>query len=69
MSEKKGLENKLKRLEQIVELIENENTSLDEAIKLYSEAAELAGECNKALREAELTLREIKIDNGDVDNV
>lgn len=55
-------EEKISRLEEIVKLIENEETPLEKAIELYSEAAKLATECNKTLQEAELSLKEIKVD-------
>lgn len=55
-------EEKLSRLEEIVKLIENEETPLEKAIELYAEAAKLASECNKTLEEAELSLKEIKVD-------
>ena len=53
----------MSRLEEIVKLIENENTPLEDAIELYAEATKLAAECNNTLKEAELTLKEIKVDN------
>lgn len=55
-------EEKLSRLEEIVKLIESEDTPLEKAIELYGEAAKLAAECNKTLQEAELSLKEIKVD-------
>ncbi len=65
MPNNKTFEEKLLRLEEIVRLIENEETSLEKAIELYSEAAKLASECNRTLKEAELTLKEIKVDKDD----
>ena len=65
MSENTTFEHKISRLEEIVKLIENENTPLEKAIELYAEAAKLAAECNKTLNQAELTLKEIKVDNND----
>ena len=55
-------EEKLSRLEEIVKLIENEETPLEKAIELYGEAAKIASECNKTLQDAELSLKEIKVD-------
>ncbi len=55
-------EEKLYRLEEIVKIIEDEETPLEKAIELYGEAAKLANECNKTLQEAELSLKEIKVD-------
>ena len=65
MSEKITFEQKLSRLEEIVKLIENDDLSLEKAIELYAEATKLAAECNKTLNQAELTLKEIKVDNDD----
>ena len=65
MSEKITFEQKLARLEEIVRLIENEDTPIEQSIELYAEAAKLAAECNKTLNQAELTLKEIKVENND----
>ena len=65
MSEKTSFEQKLSRLEEIVKLIENEKTPLEESLELYAEVAKLAAECNKTLNQAELTLKEIKVGNDD----
>ena len=65
MPTNKSFEDKLLRLEEIVHLIENDETPLEKAIELYAEAAKLASECNRTLKEAELTLKEIKVDNDD----
>ena len=67
MSEKKRtVEEKLDRLEEIAGLMENPETSLDEAIELYKEAALLAKECHQTLQTAKLTVQEIAFDrNGD----
>ena len=65
MTNNKSFEEKLLRLEEIVHLIENDETPLEKAIELYAEAAKLASECNKTLNDAELTLKEIKVDNYD----
>ena len=65
MPTNKSFEEKLTYLEEIVRLIENDGTPLEKAIELYAEAAQLASECNKTLKEAELTLKEIKVDSND----
>ena len=65
MSEKITFEQKMARLEEIVRLIEKEDTPLEKSIELYAEATQLALECNKTLETAELTLKEIKADNDD----
>lgn len=51
-----SFETKLKRLQEIVSLLDESNTTLDEAIKLYEEGMELALELRKILDEAELKI-------------
>jgi exodeoxyribonuclease VII small subunit len=46
-------ERSLKRLEEIVQRLENAGLSLEEAMKLFEEGVQLAGECQKQLSEAE----------------
>ena len=41
--------------------------SLDEMIKLYTEGTELAGECNKALEEAQLKISKLNEESEDED--
>lgn len=45
-------ENKLKRLEAIVEKLEKGDCSLDEATELFKEGVTLSKECNKQLEAA-----------------
>lgn len=49
-------ENDLKRLEDILSLLEIGNLPLEESIKLYSEGVTLAADCKKQLDEAKLTI-------------
>ena len=65
MSDKTTFEQKMARLEEIVRLIESDNTPLEKAVELYAEAAKLADECNKTLNEAELILKEIKVETNE----
>lgn len=46
-------EDKLKRLKEIVGLLENGELDLDSAVKIYTEGAELALECRNILNSAE----------------
>lgn len=41
------------RLEEIVKLLEDQKTTLDDSLSLYSEGVQLIGICNKKLDEAE----------------
>jgi len=46
-------EQRLARLEKIVEILESGDVGLDESLKLYAEGAELIKACRKTLGEAE----------------
>jgi exodeoxyribonuclease VII small subunit len=48
-----AFEVKLKRLEEIVQAMENGELALAESLKLFEEGIKLAKECNKNLDEAE----------------
>ena len=61
-------EQAIKRLEEIVSLLESGEISLDESIKLYEESAKLSSFCSELLNKAELKITEFsKIYNGDKD--
>lgn len=49
----------LKKLEDIVEKIENGDLTLDENIKLFEEGVKLSDFCSKCLNEAELKIKDI----------
>ena len=57
--EKIVFEEKLKRLNEIVSLIENEDLPLDESIKLYEEGTELIALLNKVLVKAEEKIEKV----------
>lgn len=58
-------EEKIKRLEEITAVLENGGVSLEESLKLYSEATAIIADCNVYLNKAE---KEVKIlfENGDI---
>lgn len=58
MKKEKSFEDKIKRIEEIVSLLENGEKSLDECISLYEEGAHLSAECYKKLSEAEQKITE-----------
>lgn len=63
MAKKKSeqsFEEKLARLEQLADLLESEDTGLDESISLFEEGIKLSKECLSALQEADLKIRELK---------
>ncbi len=61
-------EQSLEQLENIVARLERGECSLNEAIELYTAGAKLAGECNKLLENAKLTIKtlsEAEVENND----
>ncbi|MDF1610970.1 MAG: exodeoxyribonuclease VII small subunit [Stygiobacter sp.] len=62
MAKKKenSFENSLKRLEEISNLLESGDVSLEDSIKLYEEGIILAKNCYSLLKEAEIKITELK---------
>ncbi|MDX9925501.1 MAG: exodeoxyribonuclease VII small subunit [Ignavibacteriaceae bacterium] len=62
MTKKKddSFESRLNRLEEISGLLENNQTSLDDSIKLYEEGINLAKICFTTLKDAELKVVDLK---------
>ncbi|MCL2077127.1 MAG: exodeoxyribonuclease VII small subunit [Oscillospiraceae bacterium] len=56
-----AIEPSMKRLREISELMNDEDLSLEDALKLYGEASELVSSCKAQMKEAQLALREIFI--------
>lgn len=52
-------EEALKRLEEIVNLLEEGSKPLDETLKMFEEGTKLAAFCNKSLNEAEQKVVEL----------
>jgi len=55
----KTFETALKRLEEIVEVLEEGETPLDEAMALYEEGLELSRYCGEKLKATELRLKKL----------
>lgn len=55
----KSYEEGISRLEEILEKMQSEETSLTESVKLYAEAAALMEYCHTALEKATLQIEEI----------
>lgn len=64
-----NFEKKILRLEEISDLLESEDTQLEEAIKLFEEGIELSEDCLTTLKNAELKITELKkkIDSAELD--
>jgi exodeoxyribonuclease VII small subunit len=56
------LESSLKRLEEIVESLENGEVSLDDALSLYEEGINISKACAEKLKNAELKIRKLSKD-------
>ncbi|MCA2004749.1 MAG: exodeoxyribonuclease VII small subunit [Ignavibacterium sp.] len=56
----KSFEEKLKRLEQISELLESGDVQLEESINLFEEGIKLSKECLLILENAELKITKLK---------
>lgn len=54
-----SFEEAITQLEQILETMQDENTTLDETIELYARAAALMQQCTSQLHNAELKIEEI----------
>ncbi|HTY38696.1 MAG TPA: exodeoxyribonuclease VII small subunit [Bacteroidota bacterium] len=63
--QKGSFENALKRLEEIVEALEEGKCSLDEAVGLYEEGIALSKECAEKLKSTELKIRKLAKSVGD----
>lgn len=55
-----SFEKKILRLEEISEMLESEDTELEEALKLFEEGIELSKDCLTILKNAELKITELK---------
>ena len=59
---KETYETKIEHLRQIIEKIDDGNTSLDESMKLYEQGAVLVKQCEILLNEAELKITTLSRD-------
>jgi exodeoxyribonuclease VII small subunit len=61
-SSKQTFEEAIKRLEEIVEKLEQGNVPLDEALNLYEEGIQLSRTCSEKLKTAELRIKKLSKD-------
>ena len=61
MAELAQYESSIRNLEQILEQINQQDTSLDESIELYAKAASLLVECRQGLETARVRIEEIDL--------
>ena len=57
-----------KRLEEIVEKLENGSVPLEESMKLFEEGTKLANFCNSKLNDAEQKFTQLITENSESDN-
>ena len=65
---KKTFEDALLRLEEIAQLLENEETPLEDSIRLFEEGIELKEFCEEKLKSAKLKINKIIKKNKDLVN-
>ena len=63
--EEMTLKQKLERLNEIAEAMENDDLELEEALKLYTESVKLADDCRKQLNSAKQRIIELSIKDED----
>lgn len=61
-----SFEGALKRIEEIISALEEEDMPLKDRIESFKEGAGLLKFCEKELKEAEMSIQKIVEDNGDV---
>ncbi len=64
--DKKNFETNLKKLEEIVDKLENGEVDLEESVKLYEEGMMLKKICEEKLRSIESQIKKIKLDNNKI---
>jgi len=61
-----NFEYNLKKLEVIVDKLESGNIGLEESVKLYEEGMRIKKICDKKLRDIEMQIKKIKIEDNKV---
>lgn len=63
----KKFEDKIKDLEEIINVLENGDSSLDESITKYTEAMKLVKECDEELKQIEEKVNKIVAEDGSLE--
>lgn len=63
--ERPSFEEALKRLEEVVNQLEDESISLEKSIDLYEEGIKLSNICTETLKEAELRIKKVADEHAD----
>ena len=61
-----NFETNLKKLEMIVDKLESGNIGLEESVKLYEEGMKIKKICDKKLKDIEMQIKKIKIEDNKV---
>lgn len=64
----KKFEDKVKELEEIINVLENGDASLDDSINKYTEAMKLVKECDEELKQIEEKVNKIVTEDGNLEN-
>ena len=64
----KTFEEKVKNLEEIINVLESGETSLDDSIKKYTEAMTLVKECDEELKNIEEKISKITLEDGSLED-
>ena len=64
----KTFEEKVKNLEEIINVLESGETSLDDSIKKYTEAMTLVKECDEELKNIEEKISKIALEDGSLED-
>ena len=68
MAREKKFEDKIKELEEIINILESGEVSLDESIKKYTKAMQLVQECDSELKDIETKVNKIVSENGSLED-
>lgn len=68
MAKEKKFEDKIKELEEIINVLESGEVSLDDSIKKYTEAMKLVKECDSELKNIEDKVNKIVTENGNLED-
>lgn len=63
----KKFEDKIKELEEIIGVLENGESSLDESISKYTSAMKLVKECDEELKQIEEKVNKIVLEDGSLE--
>ncbi|MEI3508433.1 MAG: exodeoxyribonuclease VII small subunit [Bacilli bacterium] len=64
----KKFEDKVKELEEIINVLENGDASLDKSINKYTEAMKLVKECDEELKQIEEKVNKIVAEDGSLED-